>query len=1112
MAQQSARAQIIERRTYLRPTDKNGTKFETPEQAWARVIDHQRWLWERAQGAHLSDFQEDELAELYKLFMERKVTVSGRTRWLGGTDIAKTRESSQFNCSFTVSRTVHDVVDTIWLLLQGCGVGFRADVGTLNGFNSTIAEIEIIRSKKVLTKDAAGTPISDPALKGCPDNREWFDKETGVWHIIVGDSAEAWAKFFGKLLAFKKSAKKLIVDFSDIRPAGYRLSGYGWISSGDEQIAKATKGIFDVLNRAAGKLLNAIDILDVENHLGTILSSRRSAEIALYEYGGPEWKDFAVAKKDNYKAFVRVPAAAVYDSPNSLNPPVSTARYGDSFAVWDTKECDGEMWHQVGFDLYVRALEVIKDREHRQMSNNSLVFYSKPTRRQMQGVFKLLEQAGGSEPGFINGEAALKRAPHFKGVNPCAEILLGDKSFCNLVETAVCRFNGNEEGLHRAHWLVARANYRQTCVNLKDGVLQETWHELNEFLRLCGVGVTGVVGWEFAGDKEAWQDLRQVAWSGCTSIADELGLPHPKLVTTVKPSGCLPLDATIITDHGIQTVAEIMQDHDVGAHWTNTAFTLPDRDGGTLYATKTFDNGISEVVDIATVYNLPLASTPQHKWRLKDGSWVEAQNLKEGDELSIAPGLYRNETPWAFTTLNHFRLYPHGAKSDQEITQPEEMSDELAWFFGYLFGDGAMSPQKYRFRFVDAVHENLVRAKNVVKDVFGLDTPEIRQLPDRNAFTFEFGSAPLWRWVMANDMYKVLSEGVPKNIRWGSSRHVIAFIAGLFDADGCLTTNHGRRVATFTQACPEFVSSFQQTAWSVGLAFGRSENRGGQNKQKDKCIFLCTLSGHSTEKAVETFWSLCGKMSGVEVPEWNRNYAVKVKGISLGNFVDTADIEVEGEHRYFAFGGVETHNTQTKVFGLEGDEIGEGVHKPLGKYIFNHVNFSKNDRMVDALRAANYYVFDHPTDASGVIARIPVDYSNIPFDKALMTINGEEVEVDVNLETAVSQLDRYKLLMDHYVDHNCSVTVSYDITEVPAIIDWLMENWDVYVGVSFIYRNDPTKTAEDLGYAYLPQAVTDEKTFRAYADTLLPVNFDGTESEEVFDDGACEAGGACPIR
>ena len=36
------------------------------------------------------------------------------------------------------------------------------------------------------------------------------------------------------------------------------------------------------------------------------------------------------------------------------------------------------------------------------------------------------------EPGFINAEAAIKRRPNMNGVNPCGEILLDTKGFCNL--------------------------------------------------------------------------------------------------------------------------------------------------------------------------------------------------------------------------------------------------------------------------------------------------------------------------------------------------------------------------------------------------------------------------------------------------------------------------------------------------------------------------------------------------------------------------------------------------------------------------------------------------------------------------------------------------------
>ncbi len=117
----------------------------------------------------------------------------------------------------------------------------------------------------------------------------------------------------------------------------------------------------------------------------------------------------------------------------------------------------------------------------------------------------------------------------------------------------------------------------------------------------------------------------------------------------------------------------------------------------------------------------------------------------------------------------------------------------------------------------------------------------------------------------------------------------------------------------------------------------------------------------------------------------------------------------------------------------------------------------------------------------------------------------------MNLESAVSQLDRYLKIQNNYVDHNVSNTISYDSYEVPEIIDWLLANWDNYVAVSFLFRTDPKKTAKDLGFEYLPQEVVDKETYDKYLETLLPVNFDRTDSYLELEQDDC-ATGACPIK
>jgi ribonucleoside-triphosphate reductase len=182
----------------------------------------------------------------------------------------------------------------------------------------------------------------------------------------------------------------------------------------------------------------------------------------------------------------------------------------------------------------------------------------------------------------------------------------------------------------------------------------------------------------------------------------------------------------------------------------------------------------------------------------------------------------------------------------------------------------------------------------------------------------------------------------------------------------------------------------------------------------------------------------------------------------------------------------------------------EGVHKPLGKYLINNVKFSVDDPLVERLKAAGYRHFADPySPATATIFSFPVCWDTVDFD----VVDGKHV----NLESAVKQLDRYKLMMDNYVDHNCSVTISYDPSEVKDIVLWLLENWDTYVGVSWIFRNDPTKTAKDLGYPYLPQEVITQEEYESYVTTLGEVDLSATDLMDELEDPDC-ATGACPVR
>jgi hypothetical protein len=127
-------------------------------------------------------------------------------------------------------------------------------------------------------------------------------------------------------------------------------------------------------------------------------------------------------------------------------------------------------------------------------------------------------------------------------------------------------------------------------------------------------------------------------------------------------------------------------------------------------------------------------------------------------------------------------------------------------------------------------------------------------------------------------------------------------------------------------------------------------------------------------------------------------------------------------------------------------------------------------------------------------------------------------------ETAVEQLERYRMLMRYWCDHNVSITVSYSPEEVPNIIDWLQDNWNDYVAVSFLLRQDESsltlpedEACQRLGYAYLPQRIISREEYERTAKNIKAVDMEiisgAVELTPEDEDSLADcAGGACPIR
>jgi hypothetical protein len=117
-------------------------------------------------------------------------------------------------------------------------------------------------------------------------------------------------------------------------------------------------------------------------------------------------------------------------------------------------------------------------------------------------------------------------------------------------------------------------------------------------------------------------------------------------------------------------------------------------------------------------------------------------------------------------------------------------------------------------------------------------------------------------------------------------------------------------------------------------------------------------------------------------------------------------------------------------------------------------------------------------------------------------------------ETAVAQLSRYFILQKYWTDHNTSITVSFSPEEVSDIIEYLLLNWDDYIGVSFLPKSGGS-------YPLMPYEQIDEVEYNRRSQLIAHVNeqnissllemFEGVSLVDEALDADCE-GGACPIR
>ena len=435
----------------------------------------------------LGILEEGEAENLYDNVFNLKQFCSGRTFWVGNTEVSKKFPMANYNCAGLVINKLSDFCDLFYLLLLGCGVGCRIlkdDVKQILNLNTTYnLNHTYNKKKKHLRKDETN-----------------LIKKNNCFIIEVGDSKEGWVntlRHFLNIISEKIENCSIEIDYSNIREKGEELKTFGGTASGYE----ALKSIFVKLNNILKSKnkdlynLSSLDCLDICNIIGETVvvgGVRRTAEIIIFDVDDIECIQ---AKKDLYQK-------------NESNE-----------------------W------------KINKNIIHRQMSNNSIMYKQKPTREQLHWNIQQLRNTG--EPGFINYTSASIRRENFEILNPCSEVLLDTQQLCNLTTVNVLGFvqNGklNKKELLEAQRLSARAGLRMTCLTLE----LEEWDKKQKRDSLIGCSLTGwqdminACNMTIENQKLLLTDLRNIVHKEIKKYSKQLNISEPILSTTIKPEGSL---------------------------------------------------------------------------------------------------------------------------------------------------------------------------------------------------------------------------------------------------------------------------------------------------------------------------------------------------------------------------------------------------------------------------------------------------------------------------------------------------------------------------------------------------------------------------------------------
>jgi ribonucleoside-diphosphate reductase alpha chain len=345
----------------------------------------------------------------------------------------------------------------------------------------------------------AGWSVESQNVQKLPQINSQTGKKLPVY--VIPDSKEGWADALSLGMHTWAKGQDIDFDYSLLRPAGARLKTMGGKSSGPAPLQALLDFVRRKMLARQGRRLRNIDVHDIICMIGDCVVSggvRRSAMISLSDLDDTDIRD---AKKGAF--YVTEP--------------------------------------------------------QRMLANDSAVYMQKPTNTEFMEEWMALMKSGSGERGIFNRGSLAKTLPARRinvlkqyegyfdptgqhiigplGTNPCGEIILQSKQFCNLSEV-VARAEDTEKSLLRKIRLATILGTYQSSLTYFP-YLSKEWKERCEKEALLGVSITGQWDCPIVRKAETLETLRKEVLRVNQTYAKRFKINVSTCTTAVKPSGTL---------------------------------------------------------------------------------------------------------------------------------------------------------------------------------------------------------------------------------------------------------------------------------------------------------------------------------------------------------------------------------------------------------------------------------------------------------------------------------------------------------------------------------------------------------------------------------------------